>query len=33
MRSALPKVLHRVGGSTLIGHVVEAAKASGASLS
>lgn len=31
MRSALPKVLHRVGGSTLIGHVVEAAKASGAS--
>ena len=31
MRSALPKVLHRVGGRTLIGHVVEAAKASGAS--
>jgi len=31
MRSALPKVLHRVGGRTLIGHVVEAAKSSGAS--
>jgi bifunctional UDP-N-acetylglucosamine pyrophosphorylase/glucosamine-1-phosphate N-acetyltransferase len=31
MRSALPKVLHRVGGRTLIGHVLEAAKASGAS--
>jgi bifunctional UDP-N-acetylglucosamine pyrophosphorylase/glucosamine-1-phosphate N-acetyltransferase len=31
MRSALPKVLHRVGGRALIGHVVEAAKASGAS--
>jgi bifunctional UDP-N-acetylglucosamine pyrophosphorylase/glucosamine-1-phosphate N-acetyltransferase len=31
MRSALPKVLHRVGGRTLIGHVVEAAKAIGAS--
>ncbi len=30
MRSALPKVLHRVGGRTLIGHVLEAAKASGA---
>ncbi len=30
MRSALPKVLHKVGGRTLIGHVVEAAKASGA---
>jgi bifunctional UDP-N-acetylglucosamine pyrophosphorylase/glucosamine-1-phosphate N-acetyltransferase len=30
MRSALPKVLHQVGGRTLIGHVVEAAKASGA---
>ncbi len=32
MRSALPKVLHRVGGRTLIGHVVETAKASGASV-
>ncbi len=31
MRSALPKVLHQVGGRTLIGHVLEAAKASGAS--
>jgi bifunctional UDP-N-acetylglucosamine pyrophosphorylase/glucosamine-1-phosphate N-acetyltransferase len=31
MRSALPKVLHRVGGRTLIGHVLEAAKAAGAS--
>jgi len=30
MRSALPKVLHRVGGVTLLGHVLEAAKASGA---
>jgi bifunctional UDP-N-acetylglucosamine pyrophosphorylase/glucosamine-1-phosphate N-acetyltransferase len=31
MRSALPKVLHQVGSQTLIGHVLEAAKASGAS--
>jgi bifunctional UDP-N-acetylglucosamine pyrophosphorylase/glucosamine-1-phosphate N-acetyltransferase len=31
MRSALPKVLHKVGGRSLIGHVLEAAKASGAS--
>jgi bifunctional UDP-N-acetylglucosamine pyrophosphorylase/glucosamine-1-phosphate N-acetyltransferase len=30
MRSALPKVLHRVGGRTLIGHVLEAAKTGGA---
>lgn len=30
MRSALPKVLHRVGGRTLIGHVLDAAAASGA---
>jgi bifunctional UDP-N-acetylglucosamine pyrophosphorylase/glucosamine-1-phosphate N-acetyltransferase len=30
MRSALPKVLHRVGGRTLIGHVLNAAKTSGA---
>ena len=30
MRSALPKVLHRVGGVTLLGHALEAAKASGA---
>jgi bifunctional UDP-N-acetylglucosamine pyrophosphorylase/glucosamine-1-phosphate N-acetyltransferase len=31
MRSAQPKVLHRVGGRSLLGHVLEAAKASGAS--
>lgn len=31
MRSTLPKVLHPVGGRTLIGHVLEAAKAGGAS--
>jgi bifunctional UDP-N-acetylglucosamine pyrophosphorylase/glucosamine-1-phosphate N-acetyltransferase len=30
MRSALPKVLHKVGGRSLIAHVLEAAKASGA---
>ncbi len=30
MRSALPKVLHHVGGRTLIGHVVSAAQAAGA---
>lgn len=30
MRSLLPKVLHRVGGRTLIGHVLAAAAASGA---
>lgn len=30
MRSALPKVLHQVGGAALIGHVLEAAKAAGA---
>ena len=30
MRSSLPKVLHQVGGRSLIGHVIEAAKASGA---
>lgn len=30
MRSATPKVLHKAGGRTLIGHVIEAAKASGA---
>lgn len=32
MRSALPKVLHRVGGTSLIGHVLEAAKASGSEI-
>jgi bifunctional UDP-N-acetylglucosamine pyrophosphorylase/glucosamine-1-phosphate N-acetyltransferase len=32
MRSALPKVLHRVGGTSLIGHVLEAAKASGSAI-
>ncbi len=31
MRSTTPKVLHKVGGRTLIGHVLTAAKASGAS--
>ncbi|MBX3515207.1 MAG: bifunctional UDP-N-acetylglucosamine diphosphorylase/glucosamine-1-phosphate N-acetyltransferase GlmU [Xanthobacteraceae bacterium] len=31
MRSALPKVLHKVGGRSLIGHVLAAANASGAS--
>jgi bifunctional UDP-N-acetylglucosamine pyrophosphorylase/glucosamine-1-phosphate N-acetyltransferase len=30
MRSAVPKVLHKVGGRTLLGHVLAAAKASGA---
>jgi bifunctional UDP-N-acetylglucosamine pyrophosphorylase/glucosamine-1-phosphate N-acetyltransferase len=30
MRSSLPKVLHKVGGRTLVGHVLAAAKTSGA---
>jgi bifunctional UDP-N-acetylglucosamine pyrophosphorylase/glucosamine-1-phosphate N-acetyltransferase len=30
MRSAIPKVLHKVGGRTLVGHVLAAAKTSGA---
>ncbi len=30
MRSATPKVLHRIGGQTLVGHAVRAARASGA---
>jgi bifunctional UDP-N-acetylglucosamine pyrophosphorylase/glucosamine-1-phosphate N-acetyltransferase len=32
MRSALPKVLHRVGGVPLIGHVLEAARMSGSAI-
>jgi bifunctional UDP-N-acetylglucosamine pyrophosphorylase/glucosamine-1-phosphate N-acetyltransferase len=32
MRSALPKVLHRVGGVSLIGHVLEAATRSGGAI-
>ncbi len=30
MRSATPKVLHRVGGTTLLGHAIRAARATGA---
>jgi bifunctional UDP-N-acetylglucosamine pyrophosphorylase/glucosamine-1-phosphate N-acetyltransferase len=32
MRSALPKVLHRVGGTSLIGHVLGAARSSGSAI-
>jgi len=30
MKSALPKVLHRVGGKPMLGHVLSAANAAGA---